>query len=165
MKIIITSIIALLFCIDTSAQTMQRLKISDNHHFIVQEDGKPFFYLGDTAWELFHRLNREEAGRYLERRAKQGFNVIQAVARDRAGNAATTQITVTRQVSTLCNTRRATPLRMPGKRGVAHITESGQTRTGRHTTTRPRGLCLPAKRPRSREIRIRTMVGCALTPG
>lgn len=43
-------------------------------------DGKPFLWLGDTAWELFHRLNREEATEYLATRAKQGFSVIQAVA-------------------------------------------------------------------------------------
>src|SRR5262245_2103933 len=59
---------------------MPRLKVSDNKHFLVTEHGKPFFWLGDTAWELFHRLNREEAGRYLENRARKGFTVIQAVA-------------------------------------------------------------------------------------
>src|SRR5512133_2272885 len=57
-----------------------RLKVSDNHRFLVTEDGSPFFYLADTAWELFHRLNREEADRYLQNRAKKGFTVIQAVA-------------------------------------------------------------------------------------
>jgi hypothetical protein len=57
-----------------------RLKVSDNRRFLVYEDGKPFFWLGDTAWELFHRLNREEANRYLENRARKGFTVIQAVA-------------------------------------------------------------------------------------
>jgi len=57
-----------------------RLKVSDNRRFLVHEDGKPFFWLGDTAWELFHRLNREEANRYLENRAKKEFTVIQAVA-------------------------------------------------------------------------------------
>lgn len=57
-----------------------RLKISPNHRFLIQQDGSPFFYLGDTAWELFHRLNREEAERYLENRARKGFTVIQAVA-------------------------------------------------------------------------------------
>lgn len=56
------------------------LKVSENHRFLVRTDGTPFFYLGDTAWELFHRLNREEADRYLENRAKKGFTVIQAVA-------------------------------------------------------------------------------------
>ena len=62
------------------AQAAPRLKVSDNQRFLVQEDGKPFFWLGDTAWQLFHRLNREEATRYLENRAKFGFTVIQAVA-------------------------------------------------------------------------------------
>jgi hypothetical protein len=57
-----------------------RLKVSDNKRFLVTEDGSPFFYLGDTAWELFHRLNREEADRYLDDRARKGFTVIQAVA-------------------------------------------------------------------------------------
>jgi hypothetical protein len=55
------------------------LKVSENKRFLVHEDGTPFFYLGDTAWELFHRLNREEADKYLENRAKNGFTVIQAV--------------------------------------------------------------------------------------
>ncbi|MDF3057569.1 MAG: putative endoglucanase [Rariglobus sp.] len=56
------------------------LKISDNRRFLVTAGGAPFFYLGDTAWELFHRLDREEAAWYLENRAAKGFNVIQAVA-------------------------------------------------------------------------------------
>lgn len=61
-------------------QAAPRLQVSPNHRFLVQEDGTPFFYLADTAWELFHRLNREEADRYLENRAKKGFTIIQAVA-------------------------------------------------------------------------------------
>lgn len=56
------------------------LRVSENQRFLVQESGQPFFWLGDTAWELFHRLNREEADRYLENRAGKGFTVIQAVA-------------------------------------------------------------------------------------
>lgn len=57
-----------------------RLKVSDNKRFLVHENGKPFYWLGDTAWELFHRLNREEAEKYLKNRAEKGFTVIQAVA-------------------------------------------------------------------------------------
>jgi hypothetical protein len=57
-----------------------RLKVSDNKRFLVTDSGAPFFYLGDTGWELFHRLNRQEADRYLEDRAKKSFTVIQAVA-------------------------------------------------------------------------------------
>ncbi len=57
-----------------------QLKVSGNHHFLVTENGAPFFWLGDTAWEIFHRLTREEADRYLQNRADKGFTVIQAVA-------------------------------------------------------------------------------------
>lgn len=56
------------------------LKVSDNKRFLQHEDGTPFFYLGDTAWELFHRLDKEDADIYLTDRAKKGFTVIQAVA-------------------------------------------------------------------------------------
>src|SRR6478672_1814704 len=56
------------------------LKVAGNRRFLVTATGQPFYYLGDTAWELFHRLNREEADKYLEDRARKGFTVIQAVA-------------------------------------------------------------------------------------
>jgi hypothetical protein len=56
------------------------LKLSDNRRFLVHDDGTPFFYLGDTAWELFHRCTIEEAEHYLRDRAAKGFTVIQAVA-------------------------------------------------------------------------------------
>jgi hypothetical protein len=62
------------------SQSTSRLRVSDNRRFLVNADGRPFFWLGDTAWELFHRLNREDAERYLQHRAKRGFTVIQAVA-------------------------------------------------------------------------------------
>ena len=70
----------MLATISLSAFSQSRLKVSENKHFIVKADGSPFFYLGDTAWELFHRLNREEAERFLKNRASKGFTVIQAVA-------------------------------------------------------------------------------------
>ena len=59
---------------------LPRLRVSPDHRYLIKEDGSPFFYLGDTAWEIFHRLTREEAALYLEDRAKKGFTVIQAVA-------------------------------------------------------------------------------------
>ena len=55
------------------------LQVSSNRRFLVRDEGTPFFYLADTAWELFHRLTREEADFYLQTRAAQGFTVIQAV--------------------------------------------------------------------------------------
>lgn len=55
------------------------LKVSPDGHKLQFSDGSSFFWMGDTAWELFHRLDKKETDYYLETRAKQGFNVIQAV--------------------------------------------------------------------------------------
>lgn len=57
----------------------QWLHISDDGRHLVKEDGSVFFYLADTGWELFHRLNKEETEMYLRDRKLKGFNVIQAV--------------------------------------------------------------------------------------
>jgi len=56
------------------------LRVSENRRFLITTDERPFFWLGDTAWELFHRLNREEAVTYLQNRAERRFTVVQAVA-------------------------------------------------------------------------------------
>lgn len=40
-------------------------------------DGKPFFWLADTCWSAFTNITDEEWERYLDRRAAQGFNVVQ----------------------------------------------------------------------------------------
>src|SRR5262245_57420407 len=55
-----------------------KLKVSANGRYFVDQDGKPFFYLGDTCWLLFQRPNREELEEYLKDRADKGFTVIQA---------------------------------------------------------------------------------------
>lgn len=55
-----------------------QVSVSTNNRYLMR-NGKSFFWMGDTAWELFHRLTREETDKYLKRRAEQGFTVIQAV--------------------------------------------------------------------------------------
>jgi hypothetical protein len=72
-KFILHFLLLLLFKITTA-----QFAISDNHRYLLK-DGQPFYWLGDTGWELFHRLSKEEADQYLKRRAEQGFTVIQAV--------------------------------------------------------------------------------------
>lgn len=57
----------------------KNLIVSSNHRYLATQTGEPFFWLGDTAWELFHRLSRTEAEHYLKDRAAKGFTVIQAV--------------------------------------------------------------------------------------
>jgi hypothetical protein len=57
-----------------------KIAVSANGRFFQYKEGRPFFWLGDTAWNLFQRLNREETEVYLENRRMRGFTVIQAVA-------------------------------------------------------------------------------------
>jgi len=61
------------------------LKVSDNGRYLVNVDGQPFFWLGDTAWRFIQKASRTDvddqpsALRYFEKRSAQGFNVIQTV--------------------------------------------------------------------------------------
>lgn len=69
------------FIFSAAAQAaLPDLKVAEDHRHLATVDGKAFFLLGDTAWELFHRLTREEAELYLKNRADKGFNTILAVA-------------------------------------------------------------------------------------
>jgi hypothetical protein len=70
---IVTATVSLL------GQDLKKLAVSDNKRFLVHDDGSPFFYLADTAWELFHRLNKNQTYTYLSNRAGKGFNVVQCV--------------------------------------------------------------------------------------
>ena len=58
---------------------MQSLKLSENGRYLTYADGTPFFYMADTAWDLFYRLSPEEADHYFSVRHSQGFNAIQAI--------------------------------------------------------------------------------------
>jgi len=58
---------------------MQVLRVSEHRRYLTTADGTPTYLIGDTAWELFHRLSKEQTLHYLNTRANQGFNLIQAV--------------------------------------------------------------------------------------
>jgi hypothetical protein len=59
---------------------MKPLRISDNGRYLIDGEGQPFFYLADTAWGLFTRVNKEDAFEYLMNRKAKGFTVIMPVA-------------------------------------------------------------------------------------
>ncbi len=59
---------------------MKQLRVATDGRTLEYSDGSPFFYLGDTAWTLAHRLDRIETEDYLKARAAQGFNAIQFCA-------------------------------------------------------------------------------------
>ena len=79
------SIIYLFVLLFFSCQSRQKdestplLKVSENQRFLMNEHGDPFFWLGDTAWLLFSKLDRQEAERYLNNRLENGFNVVQVM--------------------------------------------------------------------------------------
>jgi hypothetical protein len=79
MKRNIFLLLGLFACFQSKSQLL-RLQVSRDHHHLITQDGKPFFWLGDTGWELFHKLDKEDATAYFAKRSRQGFNVIQVVA-------------------------------------------------------------------------------------
>ena len=55
---------------------LPRLAVSENGRFLVAEGNEPFFYLGDTAWQMLYRMDRGEIDRYLADRAAKRFTVV-----------------------------------------------------------------------------------------
>lgn len=55
------------------------LVVSADGRYLTHRDGRPFLWVGDTAWGIFGRLTRPEITEYLTARAEQGFTVIQMV--------------------------------------------------------------------------------------
>ncbi|WP_200979091.1 DUF4038 domain-containing protein [Echinicola sp. 20G] len=78
-KLLQSSLIALLY-LALLCPAFGQLSVSENGRYLVKQDGKPFFWLGDTAWGLFQKLDREEVDFYLKERAEQGYSVIHAAA-------------------------------------------------------------------------------------
>jgi len=79
MKQILLFFVSYLIVQTSLGQNLPLLKISSDNNYIVTHDNEPFFWLGGTAWELIHRLDKEEIDKYLTDRASKGFTVIQTV--------------------------------------------------------------------------------------
>lgn len=58
---------------------LPRVVVHPQGHYLSGDDGSPFFWLGDTAWQLIQYATRDECSYYLHTRARQGFTVIQTV--------------------------------------------------------------------------------------
>ena len=77
-----------LFAATAASAALPPLKVSSNNRFLIQEFGdgvtRPFFWQGDTAWNL-HRLQKADIDIFLEDRAARGFNLIQGPVLDWSG--------------------------------------------------------------------------------
>jgi hypothetical protein len=76
--IIFRTVFAVLMAVmlNVSALAVQRLEIHGGGRHLVQANGKPFFWMGDTNWRLY-KLNRAQVNTYLDNRKAKKFNVIQ----------------------------------------------------------------------------------------
>src|SRR5688572_23750437 len=54
------------------------MNVSANGRYL-EHDGRPFFYLADTAWKLLTVPTEAEADLYLRTRKEQGFTVVMPV--------------------------------------------------------------------------------------
>src|SRR5579871_3520946 len=59
-----------------NAQAAYPLKLSDNHRYLVDQNGKPFFMVGDTPQGLMGRLTEQDADYYFADREAHGFNTL-----------------------------------------------------------------------------------------
>lgn len=57
--------------------TLLPIRVQKEGHYLETSDSRPFFWLGDTAWQLIDGTTREECSYYLHARAAQGFTVVQ----------------------------------------------------------------------------------------
>ena len=63
----------------SGAAPLPRIVVNPEGHYLQTEEGHPFFWMADTAWELIHRTTPEECSYYLATRSQQGFTVVQTV--------------------------------------------------------------------------------------
>lgn len=64
---------------NTSPKKLPCVRVHRDGHFLEGDDGSPFFWLCDTAWQLIQDCTRDECSYYLQARAQQGFKVIMTV--------------------------------------------------------------------------------------
>ncbi len=82
MRIVALAALTLAFILSAcpSRARLPALRVSDNGRFLVTEDGRPFFWLGDTAWYLLYYPTFDELELYFANRRAKGFNVLQVIA-------------------------------------------------------------------------------------
>ena len=81
-KNILTLALCLVCCGIATAQSAKPwdngpLKVSDNHRYLIHQNGTPFFWLGNTSWLMPERLNRDDVEFYLTKEREAGYNVEQ----------------------------------------------------------------------------------------
>lgn len=66
--------------VTSSPPTLSPLRVRASGRYFETGQGRPWFWLGDTAWSLLTNYTPAEQKIYLAARAKKGFTIIQTVA-------------------------------------------------------------------------------------
>jgi len=61
------------------AEPAPELMLNSDGRSLVTKDNKPFFWLGDTAWNMFYKLNPVSAKQYFLDRKSKSYNVVLAI--------------------------------------------------------------------------------------
>ena len=56
-----------------------RVSVSRNGRYFLDKAGRPFFWLGDTQWELFRSYSLAEAEAIIRNRIRKGFTALQVM--------------------------------------------------------------------------------------
>ena len=64
---------------DNLSQAAGPLRVSANGRYFVDHTGQPFFWLGDTQWQLLRDFSLPDVELILANRQAKGFNVIQVM--------------------------------------------------------------------------------------
>ena len=78
-SIVILLMICSIFCEISFSGPLFPLKISSDKRFFADMNGVPFYWLGDTQWDIFRDFKIPDAEAVLDDRAKRGFTVIQTM--------------------------------------------------------------------------------------
>lgn len=86
-RLVVTACLALGFIASAAAGEPKpwdngKLKVSANNRYLQFENGKPFFWLGDTGWLMPERLDRAEVQYYLQKCRRAGYNMVQVQVLD-----------------------------------------------------------------------------------
>ena len=53
------------------------VRVGPDGRYFLDQNGAPFFWLGDTQWDLFLRFDEQDAASICENRKQKGFSVLQ----------------------------------------------------------------------------------------
>ncbi len=53
------------------------VRVSQDGRYLVGQNGEPFFWLGDTQWDIFLSYSEQDAAAICENRRNQGFSALQ----------------------------------------------------------------------------------------